>query len=95
VFADGKQLVLSNRMRLDLIARFGSESDDWLGQPISLGTRAAERKGQVSWERFLYSPEETITASDALEDGNDQAVNFPDDQELQHSAGYRFSRRRD
>jgi hypothetical protein len=94
VFGDGKRLVLSHGMRLELIARFGSESNDWLGQPISLGTRAAERKGQVSWERFLYPPDETVSAVDALDDGVGEPVDFLDDQELQHSVGYRFSRRR-
>jgi len=89
VFDDGKQLVLSHSTRLELIGRFGSESDDWIGKSISLGTRAAERKGRVIWERFLFPADATPQGVEQ----DDEPIEFPDEAEVDRSA-FRFGRRR-
>jgi hypothetical protein len=90
IFEDGKQLVVSHSMRLELIARFGSESDDWIGQSISLATQRAERKGQVIWERVLL-PSDTMPRQAGGPDESDEAIEFFDEP-LERPA-YPFRRR--
>jgi hypothetical protein len=54
VFADGKRLVLSHGMRLELIARFGSESNDWLGQQV--GTSRQLLRKLLDRQRVVFYP---------------------------------------
>ena len=96
VFDDGKQLVLSHGMLVELMGRFGSESDDWVGHSISLGTRPAERKGKVVWERFLFAAEATPHITDRGQDPIDQddsLMELPEDPDAELTA-FPFGRRR-
>jgi hypothetical protein len=68
-FADGWKLVLNKSRRLDLIARFGDESDAWIGQPLDVATHGVERTNpntgaiRVVWMRsFPLGPRTDATA---------------------------------
>jgi hypothetical protein len=62
VFTDGKKVVLNRGMQLELIDRFGYESDNWIGCPIELISQPVERvdrrtgEAHVSWQKLLAPP---------------------------------------
>jgi hypothetical protein len=85
VFEDGKQLVLSSRTQLELINRFGYESDAWKGKQIVIGCRAVKRTDAktgvvlVTWEKFLLPADSgTATGDPAPEWVNEHEADFSD-----------------
>lgn len=68
-FADGWKLVLNKSRLLELIARFGHESDSWIGQPLDVATTGVERTNPrtggvtVVWQRSFPVSPKAVTAA--------------------------------
>jgi hypothetical protein len=107
LFEDGKQLVLSPRTQLELIKRFGYESDTWTGKQIVIGCRAVKRtdkNGQalVTWEKFLVPAEGENAAGDPapewvkeLETDFSDPIGDHDEDDVSRMEPSPFDRRRD
>jgi hypothetical protein len=86
VFDDGRQLVPSQGMRVELSTRFGTETDHWIGEWIALGARPGPvRNGKPTWERFLLPAGDEGSVSDEASD--DWGVQDGDDRDDREDLG--------